>query len=194
VELRHLRYFVVVAEMENVSRAATEKLHVAQPSLRRQIRDLEDELGVQLFERTGKRVNLTDAGRLFLREARTLLEHTDEVVSKVRAFATAGEKELHVGYSPALRAIVSSTLRLFQQQTPKVCVKLHDLSNKMIITGLCDGRLQLAFRILRQNAVAFTGSASRNYSGSNRVLSSRRITPWRVAAPSRWPMRQGNLS
>ena len=84
MELRHLRYFVVVAEMENVSRAATEKLHVAQPSLRRQIRDLEDELGVQLFERTGKRVNLTDAGRLFLREARTLLEHTDEVVSKVR--------------------------------------------------------------------------------------------------------------
>src|SRR5947208_12598161 len=81
VELRHLRYFVAVAEMENVSRAAL-KLHVSQPALSRQIRDLEDELGVQLFERAGKAVNLTDAGRLFLKEACTVLERTDEAVRK----------------------------------------------------------------------------------------------------------------
>ena len=74
VELRHLRYFVAVAEAENVLRAATRKLHVSQPAVSRQIRDLEDELGVQLFERSGKAISLTEAGRLFLKEAGAVLE------------------------------------------------------------------------------------------------------------------------
>ena len=65
MELRHLRYFVAVAEMENVSRAAL-KLHVSQPALSRQIRDLEDEIGFSLLERTAKSVRLTDAGRAFM--------------------------------------------------------------------------------------------------------------------------------
>ena len=65
VELRHLRYFVAVAEMENVSRAAL-KLHVSQPALSRQIRDLEDEIGFSLLERTAKSLRLTDTGRAFL--------------------------------------------------------------------------------------------------------------------------------
>src|SRR5437762_2706075 len=99
VELRHLRYFVAVAEAENVLRAATQKLHVSQPAVSRQIRDLEDELGVQLVERTGKAVNLTDAGRVFLREARTVLERTNEAVRNVRDFAQAGDTELHVCYA-----------------------------------------------------------------------------------------------
>jgi len=148
VELRHLRYFVAVAEAENVLRAATQKLHVSQPAVSRQIRDLEDELGAQLFERTGKSVRLTEAGFLFLKEARAVLERTDEAVRSVRAFAQAGETELHVGYTPALRAqIVSPTLRAFQREMPKVHVKLHDWSNEKIVTGLRDGRLQLAFTV-----------------------------------------------
>src|SRR5438552_6572272 len=91
VELRHLRYFVAVAEAENVLRAATQKLHVSQPAVSRQIRDLEDELGVQLFERTGKAVNLTDAGRVFLREARAVVGRPDEGVKDLRACAQTGE-------------------------------------------------------------------------------------------------------
>ena len=146
VELRHLRYFVAVAEAENVLRAAIRKLHVSQPAVSRQIRDLEDELGVPLFERTGKSIRLTDAGFLFLKEARAVLERTDEAVRSVRAFAQAGETELHVAYTPAFRAqIVSPTLRAFQREMPGVHVKLHDLSNEKIATGLRDGRLRLAF-------------------------------------------------
>ena len=148
MELRHLRYFVAVAEAENVLRAATQKLHVSQPAVSRQIRDLEDELGAQLFERTGKSVRLTDAGLLFLKEARAVLERTDEAVRNVRSFAQTGESELQIGYTPALRArIVSPTLRAFQQVMPKVHVKLHDWSSEKILSGLRDGRLQLAFII-----------------------------------------------
>ena len=144
MELRHLRYFVAVAEAENVLRAATQKLHVSQPAVSRQIRDLEDELDVQLFERTGKAINLTDAGRLFLREARAVLERTDEAVKNVRAFAQTGETELHVGYSSGWRKMMPAALRAFQQAMPKVQVRLHDWSSEQISVGLRDGRLKVA--------------------------------------------------
>ena len=99
MELRHLRYFVAVAELENISRAAL-KLHVSQPALSSQIRDLEDDVGFNLLERTAKSVRLTDAGRAFLTEARAVLQHADEAVKKARAVANAEPTELHVGYSP----------------------------------------------------------------------------------------------
>jgi DNA-binding transcriptional LysR family regulator len=158
VELRHLRYFVAVAEAENVLRAATQKLHVSQPAVSRQIRDLEDELGVPLFERTGKSVRLTGAGSLFLKEARAILERTDEAVRNVRAFAQTGETELQVGYSPALRTqIVSPALRAFQQAMPRVRVKLHDWTGEKIGAGLRDGQLQLALTVRPSKRGAFSG-------------------------------------
>src|SRR6266852_6767455 len=124
VELRHLRYFVAVAETQNVLRAATQKLHVSQPAVSRQIRDLEDELDVHLFERTGKAVSLTDAGRVFLREARAVLERTNEAVRKVRDYSQAGETELHVGYALTPSGhILSATMRAFQKAMPNVHVK-----------------------------------------------------------------------
>ena len=143
MELRHLRYFVAVAEAENVSRASL-KLHVSQPPLSRQIRDLEDELGFLLLKRTAKSVSLTEAGRTFLNEARAVLQRVDEGVKKARAVATAGETDLHVGYSPTPFAeILPKTLRGFQRAMPKVHVRLHDWSNKTILDGVRDGRLQL---------------------------------------------------
>jgi DNA-binding transcriptional LysR family regulator len=155
MELRHLRYFVAVAEMENVSRAATQRLHVAQPSLNRQIRDLEDEVGVQLLERTAKSVRLTDAGRAFLDEARAILQNADEAVTKARAVANAEPTELHVGYSPMPTAeILPKTLRAFQQAMPNVHVRLHDWSNKDLLDGIRDGRLQLGLIVLPTKASA----------------------------------------
>jgi DNA-binding transcriptional LysR family regulator len=156
VELRHLRYFVAVAEMENVSRAAMQRLHVSQPSLSRQIRDLEDEMGVQLLERTAKSVRLTDAGRAFLDEARAILKHTADAVGNVRAIAGKGETELHIGDWPlATGRIMPTLLRAYQQAMPGVKVKVHDWAVEKNIAGVRDGRLQLAIILppLKANAL-----------------------------------------
>jgi DNA-binding transcriptional LysR family regulator len=148
VELRHLRYFVAVAEMENVSRAATQRLHVAQPSLSRQIRDLEDEIGVPLLERTPRAVRLTDAGRAFLDEARAILKYTNDAVLKTRAIGGKGETELHVGDFPLVGArIMPRLLRDYQKATPNVHVKLHDWPVEKEIAAVRDGQLQLAIII-----------------------------------------------
>src|SRR5580704_15409215 len=101
MELRHLRYFVAVAEEENVSRAAL-KLRVSQPGVSRQIRDLEDEIGFSLFERSAKSLKLTDAGKVFLTEAREVLAHADEAVKKARAVSGGVTGEINIGYAPSL--------------------------------------------------------------------------------------------
>src|SRR5881396_3573980 len=145
MELRHLRYFIGVAEEENVSRAAL-KLHVSQPALSRQIRDLEDELGFLLLERSAKSVRLTEAGRVFLNEARAVLQRTEDAVKAARVVAAGGRGELHVGYAPSLTArFLPQTLRVFQAEMPNVRVKLHDFSTEEMLAGLREGKLQMAF-------------------------------------------------
>src|SRR5258705_11630878 len=102
----------------------------------RQIRDLEDEIGFSLLERTAKSVRLTDAGRAFLDNARALLQNADDAVTKARAVASAEPTELHVGYSAENTVeILPKILRAFQQAMPSVHVKLHDWSNNAILTG-----------------------------------------------------------
>ena len=103
MELRHLRYFVIVAEEQNVTRAA-ERLHVSQPPLSRQIRDLEHELGVELFRRTGKSLALTEAGKIFLIEARAVLLRVDKAIETVRTVAHGDRGSLRIGYAPSLTA------------------------------------------------------------------------------------------
>jgi DNA-binding transcriptional LysR family regulator len=147
MELRHLKYFVAVAEEENVTRAAA-RLHVSQPPLSRQIRDLEEELGVALLDHGAKAVRLTAAGRLFLEEARAVLRRAEEAVQTVRAVAGDCGGEINVAYAPSLTVqILPGTLRVFQVESPQVRVILHDLSTEEMLDGLRDGKLDVALMI-----------------------------------------------
>ena len=156
MELRHLRYFVIVAEEQNVTRAAA-RLHVSQPPLSRQIRDLEEELGVALFERSAKSVKLTDAGRVFLEEARAVLHRANEAVQTVKAVSTGTKGELHVGYAPSLTVeILPKMLRAFQEEAPGIRVHLHDLSTEQMLENLYRNLLQIAL-IVRPSTASLHG-------------------------------------
>lgn len=147
MELRHLKYFVAVAEEQNVTRAAA-RLHVSQPPLSRQMRDLEDELGVSLFEHGPKTIRLTPAGRVFLDEARAVLLRADQAIRAARASSATHRGEIEVAYAPSLTVeILPAILRQFQQQAPQVRVNLHDFSTQQMIAGLHRGTLNVALVI-----------------------------------------------
>ena len=147
MELRHLRYFVAVAEEQNITRAAG-RLHVSQPGLSRQIRDLEDEIDVALFEHTPKSVRLTEAGHVFLVEARAALRRVEEAVLAAKAISSGENGELRVGYAPFLTIqIVPLALRYFSEAYPGVRVHLHDVSTQEMVTGLRDGVLDVALLV-----------------------------------------------
>ncbi len=147
MELRHLRYFVTVAEEQNVTRAA-ERLHLSQPPLSRQIRDLEDEVGVELFRRTAKSLVLTDAGRVFLGEARAVLLRAEQALESARAASRKCQARLRVGYAPSLTArFLPEALRAFEAEFPGVKVDLHDLSSVECRARLAARKLDLALTI-----------------------------------------------
>ncbi len=152
MELRHLRYFVVVAEEQNVTRAAA-RLHVSQPPLSRQIRDLEAELGVELFRRTAKSLALTEAGKLFLIETRAVLLRVDQAVDAVRALASRHRGTLRVGYAPSLTVrLLPRTLMIFERNHPGVRVALHDLSSEECLAQLHSGKIDIALTVRPETA------------------------------------------
>jgi len=156
MELRHLRYFVTVAELQNFTRAAT-RLRVAQPALSRQIRDLEDELGASLLERNSRGVRLTEAGAVFLPEARAVLQRASEAARAVRAVARGERGEIQVGYAPTPTVeLLPCALHAFQNLAPGVRVTLHDLSTEEMLRGLHDGKLDLCLMV-RPSAKALRG-------------------------------------
>ncbi|MGA7391254.1 MAG: LysR substrate-binding domain-containing protein [Terrimicrobiaceae bacterium] len=143
MELRHLRYFVAVAEELNITRAAV-RLNVSQPPLSRQIRDLEDELGVVLLERSPKEVCLTAAGRIFFKEARRVLRQAAEAVRKARELGLA-RAELRVGYAPSPTVqILPRALRAFQKAAPEARVELLDQSTEESLAGLSAATIDVA--------------------------------------------------
>jgi DNA-binding transcriptional LysR family regulator len=147
MELRHLRYFTAVAEEQNVTRAAA-RLHVSQPPLSRQIRDLEEELGVQLFKRTGNSLELTEAGKIFLTEARAVLKRSDDAMQAVRAVAHLARGQVRVGYAPSLTVeILPRALKLFEQLHPGTRVSLFDCSTEEYGRKLLERKLDLALGV-----------------------------------------------
>lgn len=144
MELRHLRYFLAVAEEENITRAAA-RLHVSQPPLSRQIRDLEEDLGVTLFERGGKSVRLTEAGRVFYQEARAVIERAAQARNVVKAFSGPARAVVHLGYAPSLSLeILPRVLRSLEQSHPGIRVELKDMSSEEMVSGLLDDTLDAA--------------------------------------------------
>lgn len=144
MELRHLRYFIAVAEGQNVTHAAA-RLNISQPALSRQIRDLEDILGVSLFTRGANVVHLTDAGKAFLHDCRAILRKVDDAVDKVKW----GKREkLRIGYAASPTAdILSPALRRFQDSHPYVTVTLHDMTSKALLDGIRNHKLDVALTV-----------------------------------------------
>lgn len=144
MELRHLRYLVAVAEELHFGRAAI-RLHISQPPLSQQIRQLEEELGVQLFERTKRQVRLTDAGKRVVNEAHQVLGQIDHF-SKVAAQAGEGEiGALSVGVPGGVNPILVDTLRLVTKRYPAVRIELQYMTTGLQIESLREGRIQVGF-------------------------------------------------
>jgi DNA-binding transcriptional LysR family regulator len=143
MEFRHLRYFIAVAEELNITRAA-ERLNVSQPPLSRQIRQLEEEVGVALFYRDPKGVFLTPAGEIFLRESRQLLAHMERVLEAVRPRKEAHCGIVNVGLGAGLSTSFASILAAHEKEFPFVTIQCkdvlsghqsHALANKVIDVG-----------------------------------------------------------
>jgi DNA-binding transcriptional LysR family regulator len=146
VELRHLRYFVAVGEEEHFGRAA-ERLHVVQPALTRQVRQLEEELGCALFERLKWGVRLTEAGQSFLDEARRLLTDLRRGVDRTRLVAQGKVGRLRVGFSESAThgEELPSILRRFSNGWPDVRLELVLTTSITADEKLRNRQLDVAF-------------------------------------------------
>jgi DNA-binding transcriptional LysR family regulator len=154
MELRHLRYFVAVAEELNFTRAA-EKLRLAQPSLTRQIHNLEDELGVRLLDRSRNQVSLTEEGRSFLVDARRLVVLSLESVKSVQRFSRGESEQLNIGYLFKFNFdLLPVTLAAFYQTRPETSVNLFDMSPAEQLRALEARKIDLGFVGLRPPAAS----------------------------------------
>lgn len=144
MELRHLRYFMCVAEELHFGRAA-ERLGISQPPLSQQIRALEEELGVRLFDRTSRRVRLTETGMHFLNEARETLERADRAAHVARLAHNGELGRLSLGFSPSVPFVsdVVDALARFRSAYPRVNVELNELPRDEQISGVERGTLDI---------------------------------------------------
>lgn len=152
MELRHLRYFTAVARELNFSKAA-QALNIAQPPLSRQIRDLEAEIGAQLFNRKVRPMQLTAAGRFLHEQAEQILARIDEVVAGTQRIAEGQRAWFGIGFVPTtLYTVLPGLIRRFRAARPDVDIGLSELTSLQQVAALKAGRIDVGFgRLLLQS-------------------------------------------
>ncbi len=147
MELRHLRYFVMVAEELHFGRAAA-RLQMTQQPLSQQIYQLEAELGVSLFHRTKRRIQLTDAGEVFLKEAHQLLLQAEQSIEKARQAARGEVGRLSIGFSGfATYSVLPKVLQTFRERFPQVELNLEEMTTSVQIQALLNKQIDLGLMI-----------------------------------------------
>ena len=146
MELRHLRYFIAVAEDGSVTRAAR-RLNMEQPPLSQQIRKLETELGVRLFDRVAKRVVLNAAGRQFLEDARHTLDAAAAAIERVRRFDRGEQGHIACGFtsSASLHHLAPKLIRAFRHAYPLATFEVEERETFELLSGVDQRRLDMAF-------------------------------------------------
>lgn len=147
IELRHLRYFLAVAEELHFGKAAR-RVHISQPPLSQQIRQLEIDLGVQLFYRTRRKVELTEAGRMFAAEARLILEQVEHAAGLVGEANRGKHNCLVVGCSPVNSHFAVGIIKTFAQRYPEIRVVVKSLVTPQQLEAVRNNRIDIGFATL----------------------------------------------
>jgi LysR family hca operon transcriptional activator len=146
MELRHLRYFIAVAEAGSLTVAALRMLHTSQPSLSRQIRDLEDEVGAQLLTRRARGIELTLAGRAFLEHARSVLSQVQAATEAARRVAHPGKPCFSMGFLTGHELKwMPEALRILRDELPNIDVMVSSQYSPLLADGLSKGKIDAAF-------------------------------------------------
>jgi len=146
MELRHLRYFVAVADSGNLTVAAQRMLHTSQPSLSRQIRDLEDEVGTPLLTRRARGVDLTPAGRAFLDHARSVLSQVEAASEAARRAARPAKPCFAMGFLTGHELTwMPEALRILRDELPNIDVMISSQYSPLLADGLSQGKIDAAF-------------------------------------------------
>jgi len=145
MEFRQLKYFIAVAEELNIGRAAT-RLHISQPPLTRQIQQLEEEFGTQLFLRTARGVELTQAGEMLLRDARNIRDLMQQAIERVREAGQGKRGKMDIGiFGSGILDVIPKVLHAFRATHPDVQIALHQMSKKEQIEALRQHRIMAGF-------------------------------------------------
>jgi LysR family hca operon transcriptional activator len=146
MELRHLRYFVAVAETGSLTVAAEQRLHTSQPSLSRQIRDLEEEIGAQLLTRNARGIELTPAGRAFLEHARVVLSQVEAAGEAARRVAHPARPCFAMGFLTGHEGTwMPEALRILREELPNIDVMISSQYSPRLAKALVKGTVDAAF-------------------------------------------------